>query len=336
MNKRITTILLCIGLLFLTSGAVQAYEHKLEPEIRYQAHIQDIGWGPNVLPGCVSGTTGQNLRLEGIKIEVFSPYDYDLNLEYETHIQDIGWESEAGLGLKTNNQVSGTEGMSLRLEGIKIKLTGADADKFDIVYRTHIENRGWEMKWARNGEMSGTEGESLKLEAIVIGIVPKGTEVITDTPRMYEDVNDKCNQPKVTNLNYIPWKVNFDNSNCEHQWENYILPKLVNEVQVFKPIAYHYDINTKKNVNLTKLYETDVANGCIYNYVEWQQGHGNTNYPEGINENTHTYYNLLEDRYATREEVIEAFNAQDIRFYYCSKCGKTSLGGHYDYYNYNY
>ena len=88
MNKKIT-ILLCICTLFAMSGAVQAYEHKTEPEIRYQAHIQDIGWGPNVLPGCVSGTTGQNLRLEGIKIEVFSPYDYDLNLEYETHIQDI-------------------------------------------------------------------------------------------------------------------------------------------------------------------------------------------------------------------------------------------------------
>lgn len=366
MNKQITTILLCICMLFAVSGVVQAATESpvqfttidsdsqedsqelqtqgvkadpaIQPNVIYQTHIQDIGSDAlgNAFNGAIAGTTGKNLRLEGIRIFV-EKYSYDLGVEYQTHIQNIGWEEEAGLGLKTAYQFSGTEGRSLRLEGIKIKLTGADADKFDIIYRTHIENIGWETEWKKNGEMSGTEGRSLKLEAIVIKIVPKGTQVPAGTPvtpDMYENVNDGCNEYPVTYTNYVPWKVNFDNSNCEHHWEGHFWHYVTyNNDQLLKYNETYVYPGTNRGFMLTPLYEADVAHGCQYNFVEWKQGHGNTKYPGGIDESLPTMYNLTADRYATTEEMSPfTFNFLPA-FYYCTKCGQTSLGHFNKYFN---
>ena len=47
--------------------------------------------------------------------------------------------------------MSGTEGRSLRLEAIKIKLTGEMAKKYNIYYRVHAQNFGW-LDWAKNEE----------------------------------------------------------------------------------------------------------------------------------------------------------------------------------------
>lgn len=353
MNKKLI-ILLCICMLFAMSGAVQAateppaelmvmdsqelqtqktaIDPAIQPNVIYQTHIQNVGMQEVAFNGNVSGTTGKGLRLEGIKIFV-EDYSYDLGVEYQTHIQNIGWEKEAGQGLKSNFQFSGSEGKSYRLEGIKIKLTGADANKFDIIYRTHIENIGWEKEWKRNGAMSGTEGRSLKLEGIVIKIVPKGTQVpagIPITPDMYENVNDGCSKYPVTYINYVPWKVNFDNSNCQHEWEGSFWHYVTYNGQLLKYISIHYYKETGKSVELTTLYEADVANGCIYNFVEWQQGHGNTKYPGGISEQPlMTFYNLTADRYAIEEEMKDEFFHFLPAFYHCEKCGQTSLGDNF-------
>ena len=97
----------------------------------------------------------------------------DFGLSYQTHIQDIGWEADTGRGWKSDGAMSGTQGESKRLEAIQIKLTGADAEQFDIYYQVHAQNIGW-MGWAKNGESAGTAGYSYRLEAIRIVLVPKG------------------------------------------------------------------------------------------------------------------------------------------------------------------
>lgn len=91
------------------------------------------------------------------------------NVTYQTHIQNIGWEEAAGIGLKHDGEMSGTEGKSYRLEGIKIQ---TNIEGVGVAYQTHIQNIGWEyypnQEWHRNGIMSGTEGKSYRLEAIQI------------------------------------------------------------------------------------------------------------------------------------------------------------------------
>lgn len=91
----------------------------------------------------------------------------NVTLEYRTHVQTYGWEKE----WKKAGEMSGTMGEAKRLEGILIRLDGAEADDY-IEYRTHIQTYGWETEWKRNGEMSGTEGQSKRLEGIEIRLSP--------------------------------------------------------------------------------------------------------------------------------------------------------------------
>lgn len=145
--------------------------------ITYQTHVQNIGWQAEKADGEVSGTSGQSLRLEAIKIKLGSSIDGGLT--YATHVQDIGWQS-----FVSNGQLSGTSGQSKRLEAIKINLTGNAANQYDIYYRVHAQNLGW-LGWAKNGQSAGTAGYSYRLEAIQIVLVPKGGNAPGSTTNHY-------------------------------------------------------------------------------------------------------------------------------------------------------
>ena len=141
--------------------------NSFKQNIKYQTHIQNIGWQDYVNSGDISGTTGQSLRLEGIRIRIDNS-DIQGSIEYCTHVQNIGWQNYV-----SNNQMSGTQGRALRLEAIKIRLTGELANKYDIYYRVHCQNLGW-MGWAKNNEAAGSAGYAYRLEAIQIVLVNKG------------------------------------------------------------------------------------------------------------------------------------------------------------------
>lgn len=145
--------------------------------ITYQTHVQNIGWQAEKADGEVSGTSGQSLRLEAIKIKLGSSIDGGLT--YATHVQDIGWQS-----FVSNGQLSGTSGQSKRLEAIKINLTGNAANQYDVYYRVHAQNLGW-LGWAKNGQSAGTAGYSYRLEAIQIVLVPKGGSAPGSTTNHY-------------------------------------------------------------------------------------------------------------------------------------------------------
>lgn len=135
----------------------------------YKTHIQNLGWESDYkINGELSGTSGLGYRLEAITIVLDRP-GYDVGVAYKTHIQDIGWQD-----WRYNGELSGTSGESRRLEAIQIKLTGTDANLFDIYYRTHVQNLGW-LNWASADEQSGTAGYGYRLESIQIMVVQKGT-----------------------------------------------------------------------------------------------------------------------------------------------------------------
>lgn len=142
-------------------------ENDTEPDCEYRTHVQDIGWQDWKKNGDLSGTQGQSKRLEGININVNEP-DSDLGVTYRTHVQDIGWQD-----WKKDGALAGTTGKSKRLEAIQVKLTGKNADKYDVYYCTHVQNLGW-LNWAKNGGLSGTSGYGYRLEAIIVKILKRG------------------------------------------------------------------------------------------------------------------------------------------------------------------
>ena len=145
--------------------------------IKYQTHVQNIGWQGQKSDGDISGTSGRALRLESIKIKLGDSVDGGVS--YKTHVQDIGWQS-----FVSNGQLSGTTGLCKRLEAIQIQLTGNAANQYDIYYRVHAQNFGW-LGWAKNGQSAGTAGYSYRLEAIQIVLVSKGGSAPGSTTNHY-------------------------------------------------------------------------------------------------------------------------------------------------------
>ena len=88
----------------------------------------------------------------------------DEKINYNVHVQNDGWQSD-----RADGEVAGTEGRSLRLEGIRIYLPENLKKLGNIQYKTHVQNIGWQ-GYVKNGETSGTSGQSLRLEAINIRI----------------------------------------------------------------------------------------------------------------------------------------------------------------------
>ena len=145
--------------------------------IKYQTHVQNIGWQSEKADGEMSGTSGQYLRLEGIKIHLGGSIDG--GIAYATHVQTYGWQSYVSDG-----QLSGTSGQSKRLEAIRMNLTGNAANQYDVYYRVHAQHFGW-LGWAKNGQSAGTAGYSYRLEGIQIVLVPKGGNAPGSTTNHY-------------------------------------------------------------------------------------------------------------------------------------------------------
>ena len=144
------------------------------PSVVYAVHVQNIGWMDETRDGNVGGTTARALRAEGLRVRLENaPCAGDI--VYQSHVQNIGWEREEKSAFAT----SGTEGQSLRMEAVRIKLTGEMGNRYDVYYRVHIADAGW-LSWAKNGENAGSAGYALRMEAIEIRLVPKGEQPNVD------------------------------------------------------------------------------------------------------------------------------------------------------------
>ncbi|MDO4805463.1 MAG: hypothetical protein Q4A32_11675 [Lachnospiraceae bacterium] len=145
-------------------GSIQA------PTLRYAAHVQNIGWQDYVQNGQTAGTTGKSKRLEKLIIDTNDSSKYASNcfygLAYRAKVQNTGWSS----WVRENKQGVGTTGKGLALEALEIKLTGNNAEIFNVCYRVHVKGKGW-LKWVKNGATAGS-GTS-QIEAVQIKLEPK-------------------------------------------------------------------------------------------------------------------------------------------------------------------
>lgn len=130
--------------------------------VKYQAHVQNVGWQNWVKDGEISGSTGKGLRMEGIVI-LLENAPADMDLEIYGHVQNIGWQN-----VRHTGEVAGTVGKELRLEAIKMKLINAPG--YQIEYSAHVQNKGW-LEFVKDGVVAGTTGQGLRLEALKVRVV---------------------------------------------------------------------------------------------------------------------------------------------------------------------
>ena len=169
-------------------------------KLYYSTHVQNVGWLPFVPEGEVSGTVGPGLRLEGLKVNLVNTTGYKGGISYSTHIQNVGWQAPvtvqtdgSSTAVAAMGDLSGTEGQGLRLEAVRMELTGELGRHFDIYYRVHAQSVGW-MGWAKNGTEAGTAGLGLRLEAIQVCLVYHGGPVPADT---YGGVSAPAGAPRM-------------------------------------------------------------------------------------------------------------------------------------------
>lgn len=122
-------------------------------DISYQVHARGAGWCNWQCDGALAGSTGQNRRIEALRIKGAGKTDVSV------HIKGIGDKVYKNVNEDT---IIGTIGQSRRMEAIQI--SGDDAF---YRYRVHQKSLGWS-EWADNGAWAGTKGKGLQMEGLQV------------------------------------------------------------------------------------------------------------------------------------------------------------------------
>lgn len=145
-------------------------------DVYYRVHSANFGWLGWTKNDGEAGSTDFSYAMEAIQIQlvgknmdgpVISTAYYDKNtldlpnVNYQTHSQSIGWQS-----YQTNGATAGTVGQGLRIEAIRISISGNKIPG-SIEYNSHIQSVGWQ-GYVKSGEISGTTNQKLRTEAIRI------------------------------------------------------------------------------------------------------------------------------------------------------------------------
>lgn len=141
------------------------------------AHVSEIGWMGEVAGGsdAIIGTTGKGLSIEALRFRLGDAVLAG-GVEARALNQDGEWSDWS------SGQI-GSTGQSKQIDAIQVRLTGEMADAYDIYYRTHSAEIGWQ-DWASNGDSAGTQGMGYGIQAIAIQLVEKGDSApgSTDIP----------------------------------------------------------------------------------------------------------------------------------------------------------
>ena len=148
----------------------------LNPGVRYRTYVQKKGWLPWVSNGTFSGTKGESLRMEALKIGLI---DVTGTVKYRAYVQKEGWQA-----WKQNEAMAGTKGENKRLEAVQIKLDGNVSLDYSIWYRVYAQKFGW-MGWTSNGQSSGTSGYGYRLEGMQIKLLSRTAAAPGKTDNSY-------------------------------------------------------------------------------------------------------------------------------------------------------
>lgn len=91
----------------------------------------------------------------------------NIGVTYDGQVQNTGWQKDWA----SDGGDAGTVGHALRLEAVKIKLTGTLPSGASIQYKAHVQDKGWDTSWSADGNIAGTVGQAKRLEAVQIKLI---------------------------------------------------------------------------------------------------------------------------------------------------------------------
>ncbi len=146
-----------------TGGSMGQQETKAVNDfgIKYESHVQSIGWCKQVHDGQTSGTIGESRRLEAFRLHL----PEGITCKVKTHVQGVGWKTIDNV---TKDTIIGTTGQGKRLEAFEIcSVTGLEEGK-KLHYAAHVQGIGWMS--TTQGYPVGTMGQAKRIEAIKIWV----------------------------------------------------------------------------------------------------------------------------------------------------------------------
>lgn len=136
-----------------SGGAIQTRKNKTG-DVSYQVHSRGYGWLESRCDGDMAGTTGQNRRIEALKIWLKEGRINSVKVHLKT-------DGDKTYNNPTKDTVIGTTGQKKRIEAITIN------SDVPLRYRVHQKTYGW-TGWVSNGKTAGKTGQSKQLEAIQV------------------------------------------------------------------------------------------------------------------------------------------------------------------------
>lgn len=114
-------------------------------------------------------------QIEAINVSLNNTSGTTGSLRYSVYVQGEGWQE-----YKTEGNDAGIINKALKIEAIKMELTGDLASSYFVEYSVVYEKGGSAQGFVSDGAVAGTIGESKKIESIKIRIVPvsQGTPAV--------------------------------------------------------------------------------------------------------------------------------------------------------------
>ena len=157
---------------------------KVTGKVRMQSYGIKKG-SYNTADGVLTlGKKGKKKRIEYMTLNFKNTTEYEGSIKYRVYVQKKGWTD-----WKTSGKKAGTTGKGLRIEGVRIELTGELAKHYTVVYSAYMQTYKGKQSWVSDGATAGTPGEGKRVEQIQIKILPR--ERFGEKPnvvyRMYRD-----------------------------------------------------------------------------------------------------------------------------------------------------
>ena len=89
-------------------------------------------------------------------------------IAYRVHVQNKGWMTKA-----TSGATAGTTGQRLRIEALRLWLTGVDGG---LQYQAYVQGLGWQ-RIAADGSIAGTTGKGRRIEALRIELYGEASQL---------------------------------------------------------------------------------------------------------------------------------------------------------------
>lgn len=196
---------------------IQAAQVKLSPKttqalrnptsdvgIHYEVRSSSSGWQAWKRNGKTAGSAKSNRALNGLSMRLDAG-DVAGGVKYRVFTTSAVWEDWASDG-----STIGTT--SQRIEGVKIKLTGKVAKRYDVYYRAYAKSVGW-LGWAKNGQTAGSTFRATNLNGLQVKLVEKGAAAPGET--RFRTINELESTATLDGIDIASWQAGINIYNAD-------------------------------------------------------------------------------------------------------------------------